>query len=697
MQDTNTMQRMVRTTTILSLCLIYASLSNWASAESQPSRFILENKYLSYEVELREKQEAKVTIVNKSLDEKHILSSPVFMVMTEDRLANISRSKIERVKVSEAGDVVQTAQIVASCPRAGLAISVMYELDADAFFLRKTLAISRLESGETLVTRIDVDVVRVPEAEEVIEFAGLGQPVYYRDLFFGVEYPACTLLHGGGGRIRVGYEYGLPVGLSTTASHAAVIGVAPEGDVGKAFMEYVDTIRSRPPIPFILYNSWYDLRDFDEKACLESVGFLREKLCQPYGIRLDSIVLDDGWDDHRSLWRVAKDRFPTGFMRIEKESLKIAGRMGFWLSPWGGYGEAQKKRIAYGKAEGFELLRSPGFRREGFCLAAPRYNKRFRECAMGFLRDYDTNYLKFDGFPSFCQDPSHGHRIGQYSQMALTDAFIGILDSLKKQKRGVFINITTGTWHSPWWLKHADSVWMQGADYGHDGWGNVRQRSITYKDWRMHIAFREQKAQFPLNALMTVGIVKGRYNTDSYRTNDRDESEKDWQDHVMMNLGMGTMHLELYISPSIMSEKELAFLAEKIKWWLDNAAVFSQTKMILGNPHAGEVYAYVHFPREDQPLHNGFIFIRNPSLEKKKAKVVFDDSIDLPKKVRRVRLKKIYPAGVPSPRRVSRGETIAPELEPLETRVLEVEWDDTERTQLLEKASETPKTENLRR
>jgi len=294
---------------------------------------------------------------------------------------------------------------------------------------------------------------------------------------------------------------------------------------------------------------------------------------------------------------------------------------------------------------------------------------------MGFVRDYETNYFKFDGFPSFCENPGHGHRVGQYSQMALTDAFIGILDSLKKRKRGLFINITTGTWHSPWWLQHADSVWMQGSDYGHDGWGSVRQRSITYKDWRMHIAFRETKAQYPLNALMTVGIVKGRHNVDAYRTPGKDESQKDWQDHVMMNLGMGTMHLELYISPSIMSDKELAFLGEKVRWWVDNASIFAHTRMISGNPHLGEVYGYAHFPQDDQPPYKGFIFIRNPSLERKAAKIQLDDSIDLPEGARNVRLKKVYPGGESSAGELSRGAMLSQELKPLETRVLEVRWE----------------------
>ncbi len=659
------------------------------AAEAKPSGFVLENKHLSYAVTLRERDYAEVTIVNKALGEKHVFPSSLFMVTTEDRLATILRSQVHKVATSGEAGEVQTAVLSTTCPRAGFSISVLYELGPDDFFVKKSIGVSRLEPGDEVVNRIDVDVFQLPESKDVVEFRGLGQPVYYRDLFFGVEYPACTILHDGRGRVRLGYEYGLSVGMTAVGSHTAVIGVAPDGNVSRSFLKYVDSIRSRPPRPLVLWNSWYDLRDFNEAAVLESLRLLREKFCQPYGIRLDSVVLDDGWDNHRSLWNVAEDRFPNGFETIEKEALKTSSGLGFWLSPWGGYGEAQKERMAYGRVEGFELLQTPGFRQEGFCLAALRYKKRFQECAMDFVRQYQTTYLKFDGFPSFCQDRLHGHRIGLYSQVAMTDAFLEILDSLKKQKRSLFINITTGTWHSPWWLQHADAVWMQGNDYGHDGWGSVRQKSITYKDWRMYIAFRENRAQYPFDALMTVGILKGRHDTGAYRTPEADESEKDWQDHVMMNLGMGTLHLELYISPSIMSEKELAFLGEKIRWWLDNAAVLSHTRMILGNPHEGEAYGYAHFPQDGRtgragPPPRGFIFLRNPSLQEKKAEVTLDDSIDLPLRAtgrpvaQASRLpftvRTIYPAIQESAQQAARGDKLSFQLAPLETRVIEVQW-----------------------
>jgi hypothetical protein len=146
----------------------------------------------------------------------------------------------------------------------------------------------------------------------------------------------------------------------------------------------------------------------------------------------------------------------------------------------------------------------------------------------------------------------------------------------------------------------------------------------------------------------------------------------------MMNLGMGTMHLELYISPSVMSDQELAFLSEKLKWWLDNANVLAHTKMILGNPHRGEVYAYAHFAPDGQTARKGLIFARNPSTEKKKAAIVFDDSIDLPKSVQDVRLSAIYPDEPLSVGQATQGETISFDLEPLETRVLEVQWDGAE-------------------
>ena len=55
--------------------------------------------------------------------------------------------------------------------------------------------------------------------------------------------------------------------------------------------------------------------------------------------------------------------------------------MGVWLSPWGGYGEAQEQRLKYGRTQGFET------NARGFSLAGPKYYARFRQVCLEMIEN----------------------------------------------------------------------------------------------------------------------------------------------------------------------------------------------------------------------------------------------------------------------------------------------------------------------
>ena len=42
-------------------------------------------------------------------------------------------------------------------------------------------------------------------------------------------------------------------------------------------------------------------------------------------------------------------------------------------------------------------------------------------------------------------------------------ALLDIARQLRKQNPDVFINVTVGTWPSPFWLNHVDSTWRNGS------------------------------------------------------------------------------------------------------------------------------------------------------------------------------------------------------------------------------------------
>ena len=92
------------------------------------------------------------------------------------------------------------------------------------------------------------------------------------------------------------------------------------------------------------------------------------------------------------------------------------------------------------------------------------------------IRQYGIGYLKFDGMGGGSDD-GPGSTYGSDMQ-SLVDLF----DRLRQVRPDLFINATTGTWPSPYWLFHSDTVWRGGEDVGYRGEGSKRQQWITYRD-----------------------------------------------------------------------------------------------------------------------------------------------------------------------------------------------------------------------
>ena len=183
-----------------------------------------------------------------------------------------------------------------------------------------------------------------------------------------------------------------------------MIGVASPGQMRRAFLRYIERERPRPYQPFLHYNSWYDIawgnRKFNEAQSLDAIGRIGRELVERRGVTLDSFVFDDGWDDDRTLWRFHRG-FPNGFTPLQQAAAKYHSAVGTWLSPWGGYGEANERRLKYGRTQGFET------NARGFSLAGPKYYARFRQVCIEMMKKYGVNYFKFDGVGSGNTEPGH--------------------------------------------------------------------------------------------------------------------------------------------------------------------------------------------------------------------------------------------------------------------------------------------------
>ena len=321
---------------------------------------------------------------------------------------------------------------------------------------------------------------------------------------------------------------------------------------------------------------------------------------------LDSFLFDDGWDDPKTLWAFNAG-FPDGFRRLRTAAAEFNAAPGVWLSPWGGYGDPKKRRLEFGQQQGFETNEG------GFALSGPKYYERFRETCSRMVRDYGVNQFKFDGtgnasraFPGSTFDSDF-------------DAAIHLIGELRTEKPDLYINLTTGTFPSPFWLRYADSIWRGGEDHDFAGVGSDRQQWITYRDGATYENVVRRGALYPLNALMLHGLVYARHakklEADPYR---------DFADEIHTYFGTGTQLQEMYVTPTL-SNAQWALLAEAAKWSRRNAATLVDTHWLGGDPKKLEVYGWGSW----SPA-RGIITLRNPNGLQQRFALDIERALELP-------------------------------------------------------------------
>lgn len=495
----------------------------------------------------------------------------------------------------------------------GLTVALHYALRPGEFYTRQWLVLKTRGVGTYFMDW--VAPFRDQAGTGPFRLGGFGQPLYTNDLFFGLAYPTAdnrATPISGGERVTLGRVVGEDIPAAGYRTQPAVIGVAPEGGVHAQFLHYVNRIRVAAVRPYLLYNTWFDMPStrMTEAKLLRRVAQFQAEMAR-YHLRLDAFVLDDGWDDFDHLWRVDRRRFPGGFQPLVHALAGLPSHLGLWFGPIGGYGH-RELRLATARKMGMEITTNGQY----LCLAGRKYRAYFQATLLRDERQFGVNYFKLDGIPFGCNDPHHGHPVGIYSREADMRAFTGLVAALRRQNPKVFINATTSTWLSPWWLKYADTVWMGGDDSGYLASVPAlqpRQSAISYRDAVLYQDFVVHQAQFPMSSIMTHGIIRGRYNL----LGGKDEPLADWDDAIVHYFSVGNMMYGLYITPSLLSRAEWNALAGGIHWAEANAhPLLDNSTMVLGDPARRQVYGFVHAAPDQTfiTLRNPFVQARNVSL-----------------------------------------------------------------------------------
>lgn len=523
------------------------------------------------------------------------------------------------------------------------------ELRDGSRYLRQWLTI---QAGDQAVPLAGIMLLNLPFMGGHETGTVAGSPVASDTVFFGAEHPLSI------NRAEMGYVRcflprgaGLNPGESYTCS--SVVGFVTKGQLRRDFLAYLERERARPYGPFLHYNTWYDLgyfNKYNETEMLNRINAFGQELVVQRGVKMNSFLMDDGWDNDATLWQFDKTNFPDGLAKVKVACEKYGADPGIWLSPWGGYGKPHDERIKYGREQGFEI------RDDNFSLAGPKYFQRFRALCVNVVTNYGVNQFKFDGIGDL------SGALGAGPQRDF-DAMLRLIGDLRALKPDIYINQTTGTWPSPFWLLYADSIWRGGYDHNFaPGTAPQRQRWITYRDNDVYDEIVGRSDLYPLNSLMLHGIIYAqKANGLDYDTNNILRSG------IRAYFGSGTQCQELYITPSLMTKQNWDDLAQAAKWSRANAATLVDTHWIGGRPEDNEAYGWAAW----SPV-KGILTLRNPTAQVKTIKIDPATAFELPAgAAKHYTVLPAFPDERTDVKELAAGTTAVFRLQPFEVLVIE--------------------------
>jgi len=523
-------------------------------------------------------------------------------------------------------------------PESGLQARLSYLLEPDDFFIRRRLSLSDADDRGHFLHQVWplACAVSATGGVTVVKPGGFGQPVALGcgpgGAFFGLEYPAAensARQTDAGAEIRCGQLMGERLGPAWVDSEWVVQALAPD--------------------PHLVMNG----------ANIErNMASFREKLFEPYGVGLDAFVLDDGWDVYRSDWELREEQFPHGLGPVARALARDGADLGIWLGPTGGYSH-RDWRLEWMGAHGYELVG------DQLCLAGENYRKLFKQRVVDLVAHHDVGYFKWDGIQFSCSEPDHGHPVGLYSRRAVLETVIDLCRSVREKNPEIFLNVTSGTWLSPWWTRYANTIWMQGYDYGYSDVPSIsrRDRAITYRDYVLYDDLVNNDFWFPMANLMTHGIIKG----DLQKLGGEAEPLDKFTDNALLYFARGVAMWELYVSPDLLNDGEWAAIAKSIQWARDRFPILDSTVMIGGDPGKREPYGYAHFEGSC-----GILAVRNPFAQTQILEVTLSPALGLDAGAESLVLDRVYPTRYIEPALYRSGQTLILELRGYETAVYEL-------------------------
>jgi hypothetical protein len=581
-------------------------------------------------------------------------------------------------------------------------VTIRHHHDAALPYLRKQIQLE-FDSAAT-IDRLEVERFTTVETAER---GGRGEPVWIGGRwFFGLEHPAGHSRHSDGntplpdshryelvgnysfvdleqrdretqprpGLVRLFHFPGFaqPHNLKwSILSQSSITGASAPGEpMENAFLRYLASI-AKPDRSFTHYNNWFD----GAGKSLKGDNFLNihrqfKEALKDYNVRIDAMVPDDGWQDRNSVWKPSPGHFPNGFddLRALSESMIRDGTtLGLWLAL-----DGTNTNIAWGESQGFKKAKPNPYFSQYFAhysLSADGYRQELEKQLRKLAGDAKISYLKHDF--NHLSDTAEGRNhppTDRHGHEANVDAMIHLLAATRDANPTVYQNLTNWIWFSPWWLPHGDALWMLAGDDGFNGnWPELSTRAMATTDrdtylWRMW-GDPADRPLVPISRLMTHGIIRNPGG----QMESKQDSLRDWADHVMMYYGRGIQMKEWYISPTAMTPDHWKSLATIHRWSERNFKALANNRWIGGRPDEGHAYGYIGWHEN-----NAVLVARNPGPAPQTLQIPFNPTTGyLGKTSQPFSARVVYPHHRTWPASFSSGKTIEIEIPGYETLALE--------------------------
>ncbi len=581
-------------------------------------------------------------------------------------------------------------------------VIVTYSLGKDATHHKRVTLL--MKKGE-IIDRLQVE--RFSSVQNASR-GGYGQPVFVGKWFFGLDYPGFYSWHSDGcvepdynyrwfydidmekrdeeftprkGLVTLfhfpGYAQEQSDGTWTVVSKKSAVGISssPNENAELAMLDYIS--RTRKPVRSHLhFNNWYS----SEAKFLTTKNFV-EKTARPlvenlarYGAHLDAMVPDHGWQNGKAFDYIYQPQLnPTHepLPELRKALEKAGTKLGIWTAL-----DGTNNSVARGKAIGYRSAYSEKYERsrrwtqgkDYFDILDPKYQADLKKSLRFLLVDAEVDYIKHDFNHNFT---SH-YITERHARERCLDVTLEILAYERSLNKNVFQNYTNGSWFSPWWLQHADTLWMMSGDSGNNtSWPQVslRDNANTYRDAWIFQSFnnpeRCQRPILPVANLMTHGIL---FSKKKPYTDFKDPLHE-WSDYIVMHLARGTIVKELYVTLDLLDEAHWEVLGRAAGWAQRNQDRLLNTVYVGGDPGKGEVYGYVSWVDG-----RAILTARNPDRREQVLTVPFDASVYYRgKQGEPYHARAIYPFVEPMPWSLNGGETMSVTVPGDSVMVFEIE------------------------